>query len=112
VARFSFAELCDQPLGAGDFLSIAHAFHTVMIDAVPLLEPRRRDVTRRFVNLIDTLYDNRVCLLASAAAEPHALYPGGDMQALFDRTASRLVEMRSAEYLEGRMQRLATPVPA
>jgi cell division protein ZapE len=112
VARFAFAELCEQPLGAGDFLSIAHAFHTVMIDALPLLEPRRRDVTRRFINLIDTLYDNRVCLVASAAAEPHALYPGGDMQALFDRTASRLVEMRSAEYLEGRMQRLAAPVPA
>jgi cell division protein ZapE len=107
VARFSFAELCEVPLGANDFLHVAHAFHTVLIDAIPVLAPARRDVTRRFINLIDTLYDNRVCLIASAAAEPTALLPAGDMQFLFERTSSRLIEMRSQSYLTGRIDRLA-----
>ena len=112
VARFSFAELCDAPLGANDFLHIAHAFHTVLVDAIPVLASAPRDVTRRFVNLIDTLYDSRVCLVASAAAEPQDLYAAGDMQILFDRTASRLIEMRSQSYLTGRMDRLGARVPA
>ena len=112
MARFSFAELCEQPLGANDFLHIAHTFHTVLIDAIPALTPARRDVTRRFVNLIDTLYDSRVCLIASAAAEPDALYPAGDMQVLFDRTSSRLFEMRSEGYLTGRLDRLAAAASA
>jgi cell division protein ZapE len=112
VARFTFAELCEQPLGANDFLHIAHAFHTVLIDAIPVLAPARRDVTRRFINLIDTLYDSRVCLIASAAAEPDALYPAGDMQFLFDRTSSRLFEMRSEGYLTGRLDRLAAAASA
>ncbi len=112
VARFAFADLCDAPLGANDFLHIAHAFHTVLIDAIPVLGKAPRDVTRRFVNLIDTLYDSRVSLIASAAAEPQALYVAGDMGYLFDRTASRLIEMRSADYLAGRMDRLGAHVPA
>jgi cell division protein ZapE len=112
VARFTFAELCEAPLGANDFLRIAHAFHTVMIDAIPVLAKAPRDVTRRFVNLIDTLYDARVCLVASAAAEPQALYAAGDMGYLFERTASRLIEMRSQGYLAARMDRLGAPVPA
>jgi cell division protein ZapE len=112
VARFSFAELCAQPLGANDFLHIAHAFHTVLIDAIPVLTNAGRDVTRRFVNLIDTLYDSRVCLIASAAAEPDALYPAGDMQFLFERTSSRLFEMRSVGYLTGRIDRLAAATSA
>jgi cell division protein ZapE len=112
VARFAFADLCDAPLGANDFLHIAHAFHTVLIDAIPVLGKAPRDVTRRFVNLIDTLYDGRVSLVASAAAEPQALYAAGDMGVLFDRTASRLIEMRSQSYLTARMDRLAAPVPA
>jgi cell division protein ZapE len=112
VARFAFADLCEAPLGANDFLHIAHAFHTVLIDAIPILGEASRDVTRRFVNLIDTLYDARVGLVASAAAEPQALYTGGDMGYLFDRTASRLVEMRSQSYLAARMDRLGARVPA
>ncbi len=101
VARFHFADLCDQPLGANDYLHIAHAFHTVLIDDIPILTPDRRDIARRFINLVDAFYDNRICLIASAAAEPSALYPKGDGADLFQRTASRLTEMRSEAYLAG-----------
>ncbi len=112
VARFTFAELCERPLGPLDYLHIAHNFHTVLIDHIPALKPAQRDVARRFVNLIDTLYDMRVSLVASAAAEPAELYPAGDVQFLFERTASRLIEMRSQAYLAGRKDRLAVPVSA
>ncbi|XOC87806.1 cell division protein ZapE [Hyphomicrobium sp. DY-1] len=101
VARFNFRDLCDVPLGANDYLHIAHAFHTVLIDDIPLLTPDRRDVARRFITLVDAFYDNRICLIASAAAEPSALYPKGDGAELFERTASRLTEMRSEAYLAG-----------
>ena len=102
VARFDFADLCAQPLGANDYLHIAHAYHTLLIDGIPVLGTRQRDEARRFVNLIDTLYDNGVRLIASAEAEPHALYTQGDGVDLFARTASRLIEMRSEDYLAGR----------
>ncbi len=108
VARFTFAQLCEKPHGTNDFLALAHAFHTVMIDDIPILRPGQRNEARRFVNLIDTLYDNRVGLVASAAAEPDHLHPSGDVSFLFERTASRLIEMRSAEYLAGREERLST----
>jgi cell division protein ZapE len=106
VARFTFAELCEQPLGTLDYLHIARRFHTVLIDGIPALKPAQRDVARRFVNLVDTLYDARVSLIASAAAEPDQLYPAGDVQFLFERTASRLMEMRSEGYLAGRKDRV------
>lgn len=112
VARFSFAELCDQPLGTIDYLALAHKFHTILIDRIPVLAPAQRDVARRFVNLIDTLYDSRVGLVVSAAAEPDGLYPAGDVHFLFERTASRLIEMRSEAYLAARSERLAAPAPA
>ncbi len=101
VARFAFDDLCATPLGVNDYLHIAHAFHTVIIDDIPVIDPDRRDVARRFINLIDALYDSRICLIASAAAEPHGLYPKGDGAELFERTASRLTEMRSEAYLAG-----------
>jgi cell division protein ZapE len=101
VARFSFAQLCEAPLGPNDFQAIARRFHTVLVDGVPLLAPERRDVVKRFINLIDTLYDQRVKLIVSADAEPDALYTGesGFEAFEFARTASRLIEMRSADYL-------------
>jgi len=112
VARFAFAELCEQPLGTVDYLALAHKFHTILIDAIPVLAPAQRDVARRFVNLIDTLYDSRTGLVVSAAAEPGGLYPAGDVHFLFERTVSRLIEMRSETYLAARSERLAAPVPA
>jgi cell division protein ZapE len=99
VARFGFADLCEKPLGAVDYLHIAHAFHTVIVECIPVLTPARRNEARRLIHLIDTLYDNRNSLIASAEAEPDHLYPHGDGADLFERTASRLMEMRSEAYL-------------
>jgi cell division protein ZapE len=105
VARFRFADLCEKPLGSLDYLHIARVFHTLVIDGIPVLNPGRRNEARRFINLIDTLYDHRVGLIASADAEPSALYPSGDGADLFQRTASRLMEMRSEAYLASRRPR-------
>ncbi len=108
VARFSFDALCGQPLGTIDYLALAHKFHTLMIDGIPVLS--RRDVARRFINLIDTLYDTRTGLVVSAATEPDGLYPVGDVRYLFERTVSRLIEMRSQTYLAARSERIVPPV--
>ena len=105
VAFVTFADLCEQPLGALDYLAIENNFHTVIMDGIPVLRPEQRNAARRFINLIDTLYDGRVCLIASAAAEPNQLYAAGDGAFLFERTASRLTEMRTDGYLGGRDQR-------
>lgn len=99
VARFNFTDLCDQPLGANDYLHLAHAFHTVIVDGIPVIDAGRPDIARRFINMIDAFYDCRTCLIASAQAEPPALYPSGNGADLFERTASRLMEMRSEGYL-------------
>ncbi len=101
VARFSFAGLCEQPLGAGDYQRIARTFHTLVIDGIPVIADQRRDVARRLILLIDTLYDHRVKLIASAAAPPEALYTArsGEESFAFRRTVSRLIEMRSEAYL-------------
>jgi cell division protein ZapE len=99
VARFSFDDLCKAALAAADYLTIAHTFRTVMIDRIPVMGPEMRNEARRFVLLIDTLYDEGVKLICSAAAPPEALYTDGDGAEAFRRTASRLAEMRSADYL-------------
>ena len=103
AARFTFDQLCMQPLGASDYLRIAHAYGTVFIDHVPVLSKARRNEAKRFINLIDTLYDNGIKLVVSAEAEPNELYVGEDGTEAFefDRTASRLIEMRSEAYLAG-----------
>jgi cell division protein ZapE len=105
VARFSFADLCAAPLGPLDYQHIAHSFHTLMIDGIPVLGPEQRNEARRLITLIDALYDNGVGLIASADAEPHALYLEGDGAASFARTTSRLMEMRSETYLAERRKR-------
>jgi cell division protein ZapE len=101
VARFSFAQLCERPLGATDYLRIAHEFHTLIIDRIRVMDYPQRNEAKRFIALIDTLYDNAVKLVASAEAEPQALYLAtqGYEANEFKRTASRLFEMRSTEYL-------------
>ena len=101
VARFSFEDLCAQPLAAADYLKIAHEFHTIILDHIPVMDFSRRNEAKRFIILIDTLYDHAVKLLASAQAPPDELYRGteGYEAQEFKRTASRLVEMRSQTYL-------------
>ncbi len=101
VARFTFHDLCERPLGAIDYLKVAHEFHTIVLDRIPVMDHGRRNEAKRFIALIDTLYDNAVKLIASAAAEPSDLYRASDgFEAQeFRRTASRLIEMRSQSYL-------------
>ena len=99
VAVFSFKRLCGEARGAADYLAIAQRFHTIIIVGIPVMTREQRNEAARFVTLIDVLYDHRVKLLAAADAEPVDLYPSGDGAFEFQRTASRLEEMRSADYL-------------
>ena len=101
VARFSFHDLCAQPLAGADYLKIAHEFHTIVLDRIPVMGESQRNEAKRFIILIDTLYDNAVKLVASADAEPDELYraSSGFEAQEFKRTASRLIEMRSEAYL-------------
>lgn len=102
IARFNFADLCEQPLGTADYLALAQRFHTLIIDGIPIIPADARNVAKRFILLIDTLYDGRVKLLASAAAAPENLYRAAQGREAFEyaRTVSRLVEMRSQDYLQ------------
>jgi cell division protein ZapE len=99
VAVFSFKRLCGEARGAADYLAIARRFHTVIIVGIPVMTRDLRNEAARFVTLIDALYEHKVKLLAAADAEPQGLYPSGDGSFEFQRTVSRLEEMRSAEYL-------------
>ncbi|CDX30441.1 conserved hypothetical protein [Mesorhizobium sp. SOD10] len=107
AARFSFAELCEKPLGARDYLAIADRFSTVFIDHVPVLGEGKRNEAKRFILLIDTLYDHHMRLVMSAAASPERLYTAkrGTEVFEFERTASRLVEMQSRDWLESWTER-------
>jgi cell division protein ZapE len=93
--------LCEKPLGARDYMAIARNYHTVFVENVPVLREGRRNEAKRFINLIDTLYDNRNRIVVSAEAEPQELYQAktGVEVFEFDRTASRLIEMRSEEWV-------------
>ena len=101
VARFAFADLCEAPLAASDYLRLAHDYHTILLDHIPVMDYPERNAAKRFISLIDTLYDNGVKLMASAAADPVSLYVAteGNEVNEFKRTSSRLVEMSSASYL-------------
>jgi len=101
VARFSFADICEKPLAASDYLRLARDYHTLIIDHIPVMDYPERNAAKRFIALIDTLYDNAVKLLASAQANPVSLYIAteGNEANEFKRTSSRLIEMSSESYL-------------
>ena len=101
VARFSFRDLCEMPLAASDYLRLAHDYHTIIIDHIPVMDYAERNAAKRFIALIDTLYDNAVKLMASAEADPVSLYLAteGYEASEFKRTSSRLIEMGSESYL-------------
>lgn len=99
VAFTTFTDLCDRPLGAGDYLAIADKFHTVVMNGIPKLGPEKRNQAKRFVTLIDALYDARVNFVCAADAQPTDLYTEGDGAFEFERTVSRLIEMQSPEYI-------------
>jgi cell division protein ZapE len=101
VARFSFADLCEKPLAASDYLRLAHDYHTIMIDRIPVMDYAERNAAKRFIALIDTLYDNAVKVMASAEADPLSLYIASEGHEVneFKRTSSRLIEMSSESYL-------------
>lgn len=99
AARESFDNLCNRALGAADYLAVAKTFHTLMLDGVPKMDRESRNQAKRFVALIDALYETRTKLIVSADAQPDDLYLSGDGAFEFERTASRLIEMRSEDYL-------------
>jgi cell division protein ZapE len=101
AARFPFPDLCVAPRGSADFLRLAHEYHTLVIDRIPVMRFAQRNEAKRFILLIDTLYDNAVKLIASADAQPHELYVADQGLELFEfqRTVSRLIEMGSQSYL-------------
>ena len=99
VAWFDFAALCDGPRSAADYIEIARDFHTVLLSGVPRFDAGGEDPARRFVHLVDELYDRHVNLLLSAEADALSLYRGHRLQREFERTVSRLIEMQSTEYL-------------
>ena len=110
VARFPFGDLCEKPLGPQDYQRIAHSYHTVIVDGIPVLGPEQQNVARRLTTLVDALYDNGVGLIASAEASPDDLYRGHNPDG-FARTASRLMEMRSVDYLKQRHAALEAKTP-
>lgn len=99
AARTSFDRLCGRPLGAADYLKLSEAFQTLILENVPQMGRDMRNEAKRFVTLIDALYETRTKLVMSAAVEPQDLYLDGDGSFEFERTASRLIEMRSHDYL-------------
>ena len=99
MAWFDFDALCEGPRGNTDYIEIAREFHTVLVGGIPVLDDTRNDAARRFVHLVDELYDSHVNLVCTAQAAPPMLYAGERLAGAFERTASRLIEMQSAEYL-------------
>jgi cell division protein ZapE len=99
VVWFEFSELCDTPRAAKDYLEIARQFHTVIISDIPVLSPAKDSAAKRFMHLIDALYDHRVKLIATSEETPEKLYQGNLLEGMFERTVSRLIEMASHDYL-------------
>lgn len=111
VARFEFADLCNRPLGAADYLALTERYHTLFLDHVPELTPNRRNEARRFMTLVDALYERRMMLFVSAETPAEQLYPTGDGAFEFQRTVSRLLEMQSSDWLKACRHRRPEDLP-
>jgi cell division protein ZapE len=111
-ARFTFHDLCEKPLGPADYLAIVRHYGAIFIDGIPVMGPENRNEAKRFVTLIDAIYDSRTKLVCSAASEPQNLYEQGDGAFEFERTASRLMEMRSTDYLAAHRRVTEETAPA
>ena len=98
-AWFDFAALCEGPRASADYIEIAREFHTVLLGGIPRFGAQQDDAARRFVHLVDELYDRHVNVVCTADALPATLYAGERLVGAFERAASRLIEMQSAEYL-------------
>ncbi len=109
VAWFAFDDLCARALGAADYLALTEHYHTLVVAGVPLLTPDKRNEARRFMTLVDALYERGTHLVCAAEAEPERLYPAGDGAFEFQRTVSRLNEMRSKDYVERARERAEHP---
>mgnify|MGYP006271537265 FL=1 len=105
VAWFDFADLCERALGAADYLALTERYHTVIVEGVPMLTPDKRNEARRFMTLVDALYERGTHLVVAAEAPPEALYPEGDGAFEFERTASRLNEMQSKDWVDRARER-------
>jgi cell division protein ZapE len=103
IARFTFAELCEKPLAAEDYIKIARTFDTVFIENITRLDETMRNEAKRFILLIDCLYEEKCRIILSAEADVHSLYSGGDHEFEFQRTVSRLMEMQSSAYHDSRI---------
>ncbi|RMF20122.1 MAG: cell division protein ZapE, partial [Gammaproteobacteria bacterium] len=97
---FTFAELCEGPRSPNDYIELAKEFHAVILSDIPVMDSRREDQARRFINLVDEFYDRNVKLVCSAEAPIDGLYQGERLRFEFERTESRLLEMQSHAYLE------------
>ena len=102
VARFTFDDLCGQPLGPSDYMAIASQYSTLIVQGVPAMSEDTKDKARRFVTLIDALYEHRTALICSADAPPDQLYSGQEGGFEFQRTVSRLIEMQADDYIRQR----------
>jgi cell division protein ZapE len=102
TAWFTFAELCDKPLSAVDYLALVERFAAIVVEGIPRLSPRQRNAAQRFHILVDTLYEARTLLIASAEVPPQEIYVEGDGSFEFQRTVSRLMEMQSEDYIAHR----------
>ena len=100
VAWATFSTLCEEPRSAADYVEMAREYHTVLVERIPRLDREKEDAARRFINLVDEFYDRNVKLIATAAQPPETLYDGSRLRFEFDRTVSRLQEMRTQEYLK------------
>ena len=100
IAWFEFNDLCDAPRASPDYIDIASEYHTVILSSIPIMGEDKDDKARRFIYLIDELYDRNVQFLMSSEVIPPELYQGRELAFAFRRTVSRLEEMRSRKYRE------------